>query len=312
MKSMTLTDQSGYTMGTPSNVSNVGNIVPKSPIKHDTSFRYMEYNTPCYVNDMSRTSVGGYPIPYPVEHYPLSYPLENYPPCSTPYTRYTESSVVGYPTYPIEYYPPSYFSPGMRYNDVNERYNVLNERYNIENGKYNVVNERYNEISRPKSNDKAPNNFNQYNVHSPGGNVNFHDSYRNMNILKEVPRCQPENSLLLFNDNQEPEPIKPPVKSYLWCHQCKKKNRNVVYCSKYESGFCSKKYCKKCIEKHYNEDFVTIDQKNWICMFCRDTCLCAFCRRKRGEKVPKRIMKKRKLDNEQLDTTHETKKQRLE
>jgi len=47
-------------------------------------------------------------------------------------------------------------------------------------------------------------------------------------------------------------------------------------------------------------------------MFCRGICLCACCRRKRGEEVPKRVMKKRKLeDSEKLDIK-ETKKQKLE
>jgi len=111
-------------------------------------------------------------------------------------------------------------------------------------------------------------------------------------------------------------------KAGLWCHQCKKRSRNVVYCSTYDLGFCSKKYCKRCLEKHYNENFDAIDQKNWLCMFCRGICLCASCRRKRGEIVPKRVMKnKRKAsaisnssndENNSLEETHERKKLKLE
>jgi len=127
---------------------------------------------------------------------------------------------------------------------------------------------------------------------------------RGKSDLNDIPR-------IIKNDNHKVDPlpwIQQPIKapkSYLWCHQCKKKNRNVVYCSKYLVGFCSKKYCKRCVEKHYNEDFESIDQKTWICMFCRGVCLCACCRRKRGEEVPKRIMKKKEkieeMDNEKKD-----------
>jgi len=58
-----------------------------------------------------------------------------------------------------------------------------------------------------------------------------------------------------------------------------------------------KKYCKGCIERHYNESFSDIEQEKWICLFCRNLCVCAFCRRKRGEAVPKKILTKRKRSN---------------
>jgi hypothetical protein len=74
----------------------------------------------------------------------------------------------------------------------------------------------------------------------------------------------------------------------LWCHQCKKKHVDIIYCSKYNLGSCSKKYCKLCIERHYNETFDTIDKERWICLFCRNICACALCRRNRGENVPKK------------------------
>jgi len=79
-----------------------------------------------------------------------------------------------------------------------------------------------------------------------------------------------------------------------WCHQCKQKHSDILYCSKYYSGSCTKKYCKGCIERHYNESYNCIDKDKWICLFCRNLCVCAFCRRKRGEDVPKKVFKRKK------------------
>jgi hypothetical protein len=157
--------------------------------------------------------------------------------------------------------------------------------------------------------------INQFNFYSPS-QTSIHYPYRSISTdIKESPRTIKNENLSVYNisDNLHSfqETVKNP-KSYLWCHQCKKKNRNVVYCSKYHVGFCSKKYCKRCIEKHYNEDFDSIDQKTWICMFCRGICLCACCRRKRGEEVPKRVMKKRKLEEDTQEDTPDTKKQKIE
>jgi len=113
------------------------------------------------------------------------------------------------------------------------------------------------------------------------------------------------NSPELSNDNKSGESKEGKTQkkrkhkkhNFLWCHQCKQKHDTVYYCSKYESGSCSKKYCKGCIERHYNESVVDIDPKKWICMYCRNICICAFCRRKRGEESPKKqypITKKRR------------------
>jgi len=48
-------------------------------------------------------------------------------------------------------------------------------------------------------------------------------------------------------------------------------------------------------------------------MFCRGICLCACCRRKRGEEVPKRVMKKRKLEEttDPIEPPQETKKTKI-
>jgi len=81
-----------------------------------------------------------------------------------------------------------------------------------------------------------------------------------------------------------------------WCHQCKQKHNEIVYCSKFFSGSCTKKYCKGCIERHYSETYDNIHKDKWICLFCRNLCVCAFCRRKRGEDVPKKVTKRKKSD----------------
>jgi len=78
-----------------------------------------------------------------------------------------------------------------------------------------------------------------------------------------------------------------------WCHQCKQKHNEIVYCSKFHDGSCTKKYCKGCIERHYHESYDNIQKDKWVCLFCRNLCVCAFCRRKRGEDVPKKVLKRK-------------------
>jgi len=97
-----------------------------------------------------------------------------------------------------------------------------------------------------------------------------------------------------YNNSNNEKPIKKrkhKKHNFLWCHQCKQKHETIYYCSKYESGSCSKKYCKGCIERHYNESVANVG-KNWECMYCRNICICAFCRRKRGEEQPKKGSKR--------------------
>jgi hypothetical protein len=78
-----------------------------------------------------------------------------------------------------------------------------------------------------------------------------------------------------------------------WCHQCKQKHNEILYCSKFQDGSCTKKYCKGCIERHYHESYDNIQKDKWVCLFCRNLCVCAFCRRKRGEDVPKKVLKRK-------------------
>jgi len=109
-----------------------------------------------------------------------------------------------------------------------------------------------------------------------------------------------------FVSDESNEAVKDKSATGYWCHQCKKKIKSVVQCSKYQQGFCCKKYCKKCIRKHYKKEVIV--RNKWECFYCRGICLCASCRRKRGEVVPKRIMK-RKADDEAVNIR---KKQKLE
>jgi len=68
---------------------------------------------------------------------------------------------------------------------------------------------------------------------------------------------------------------------YMWCHQCKQKHGQVIYCSR----SCSKKYCTRCVERHYREKVSEIDQSEWICYYCQGVCSCAFCRRRRAKET---------------------------
>jgi len=76
-----------------------------------------------------------------------------------------------------------------------------------------------------------------------------------------------------------------PVLNPQWCHQCKLKHIDIIYCCKNKDGICSKKYCKNCIMRHYSEDITELDRDTWNCYYCQTICKCAQCRRKRGEPV---------------------------
>eukprot|EP01124_Arcella_intermedia_P035413 TRINITY_DN9011_c0_g1_i1.p1 TRINITY_DN9011_c0_g1~~TRINITY_DN9011_c0_g1_i1.p1 ORF type:complete len:645 (-),score=169.47 TRINITY_DN9011_c0_g1_i1:118-2052(-) len=73
----------------------------------------------------------------------------------------------------------------------------------------------------------------------------------------------------------------PEKSGYMWCHQCKQKHGEVIYCSR----TCSKKYCTRCVKRHYREKVDEIDQSQWICYYCQGVCSCAFCRRRRAKET---------------------------
>jgi len=64
-----------------------------------------------------------------------------------------------------------------------------------------------------------------------------------------------------------------------WCHQCKQKHYHVYHCAQ----GCNKKYCGKCLQRHYNEKESDIDPESWVCVYCRDLCTCASCRKKKAK-----------------------------
>lgn len=85
--------------------------------------------------------------------------------------------------------------------------------------------------------------------------------------------------------------IKTDMNLYIWCHQCKTKYSNEYkICSK---STCKKKYCNKCIKRHYKDD------NSNECYFCRNICVCAQCKRIRDPNMvdiqPLKKRKKNKL-----------------
>jgi len=122
----------------------------------------------------------------------------------------------------------------------------------------------------------------------------FQHHHSNKNLYCLIKRFRRGSNITESKCNNNKKSQKKRKPQSLWCHQCKQKHNDILYCSKFYSGSCTKKYCKGCIERHYNESFCNIDKDKWICLFCRNLCVCAFCRRKRGEDVPKKVFKKRK------------------
>lgn len=94
------------------------------------------------------------------------------------------------------------------------------------------------------------------------------------------------------------------VQSDLWCHQCKRKSEKVVFCDKLFEAHpnkesCNGKYCETCIRRHYNTTPEILGaEKEWICFKCQGACLCANCRRERGEDIP--IKRRRQTKKEEL------------
>ncbi|GAM17826.1 hypothetical protein SAMD00019534_010010 [Acytostelium subglobosum LB1] len=72
-----------------------------------------------------------------------------------------------------------------------------------------------------------------------------------------------------------------------WCHQCKVLKFEYIQCRAHDNGLpaCNKRFCSTCMTKHYNKEVASLKQrvKPWVCPFCKQTCSCAACRRRRGE-----------------------------
>lgn len=64
-----------------------------------------------------------------------------------------------------------------------------------------------------------------------------------------------------------------------WCHQCKQRSNNVIHCGQ----GCNKKFCSRCLLRHYGEQDKDINIETWQCPFCKKICCCAYCRRNKDK-----------------------------
>ena len=92
---------------------------------------------------------------------------------------------------------------------------------------------------------------------------------------------------------EEPVRIMPEI----WCHQCKMKKTQLVCCDnffkKQKTDRCNGKYCESCVKRHYGTTIEELsEKKQWQCFKCQRNCLCANCKRERGEQV----MRKKKQE----------------
>jgi hypothetical protein len=70
------------------------------------------------------------------------------------------------------------------------------------------------------------------------------------------------------------EGVKSPRASGEWCHQCKQKRAHMLCCT----DKCPKKYCHRCLSRHYALDARTVEIATWRCPHCLHECTCAYCR----------------------------------
>jgi len=100
--------------------------------------------------------------------------------------------------------------------------------------------------------------------------------------------------------NKIPKPETPVrVMSEIWCHQCKMKKNEVICCDNFfkknKQGRCNGKYCDNCMQRHYQTCIDDLrDLKEWACFKCMHKCVCASCKRERGDNVPVKKRRKRK------------------
>lgn len=91
----------------------------------------------------------------------------------------------------------------------------------------------------------------------------------------------------------------------IWCHQCKMKKGIIVCCDNFfkrqKDERCNGKYCENCVARHYGVEVEELkDKKEWKCFKCEGTCVCASCKRERGENIP---VKKRKRKDKSLSSS---------
>jgi len=111
--------------------------------------------------------------------------------------------------------------------------------------------------------------------------------------------------------NKVPKPETPVrVMPEIWCHQCKMKKSEVICCDNFfkknKQGRCNGKYCDNCMQRHYQTCIDDLrDLKEWACFKCTEKCVCASCKRERGDNVPvkKRRKRKNRSSDDSLDNT---------
>lgn len=89
------------------------------------------------------------------------------------------------------------------------------------------------------------------------------------------------------------------VISEIWCHQCKMKKPKIVCCDDFfkdnKHDRCNGKYCESCVRRHYGTTVDELGQlPEWKCFRCSGTCLCANCKRDRGEDIPVKKRRRKK------------------
>ena len=121
--------------------------------------------------------------------------------------------------------------------------------------------------------------------------------------------------------------VKPRVRTYLlsqptktiengWCHHCKMKVDELLACvnfwKKKREGKCSGKYCPRCVEKQYAENYEKAkNQEYWICYACQGICFCAVCKKKHGKIIlPPSLKNNTENQNEALKNQGEDIQQR--
>lgn len=109
-----------------------------------------------------------------------------------------------------------------------------------------------------------------------------------------------EDNLLKKKYNKVPKPESPVrVMTDIWCHQCKMKKSEVICCDNFfkknKQGRCNGKYCDSCMQRHYATSLEELrNLPEWTCFKCTQFCVCACCKRERGDNVPVKKRRRRK------------------
>eukprot|EP00743_Colponemidia_sp_Colp-15_P011916 GILK01013418.1.p1 GENE.GILK01013418.1~~GILK01013418.1.p1 ORF type:complete len:283 (-),score=3.68 GILK01013418.1:149-940(-) len=79
-----------------------------------------------------------------------------------------------------------------------------------------------------------------------------------------------------------------------WCHHCRAKKygsecRNTAVPARSGVRICKKVFCMTCLERYYGEPFQQVmDNLEWHCPYCRNSCKCSHCNDTRNAHSPAR------------------------